>query len=105
MNRIFFISQQYFKTFEEAFQSASKAEIWGFIHFASNFTESLIEVRDEGRYSTDGAFKNSEIKVYLDKTNQYITHFIERSLLDTYREFSENLMTICNLPVKLGNIP
>uniref|UniRef100_A0A182QE61 Uncharacterized protein n=1 Tax=Anopheles farauti TaxID=69004 RepID=A0A182QE61_9DIPT len=97
--------QEYYDTYEDAYRDARKGKILGFIHFAENFTESLQDVRDNVRDADDGSFHTSEIKVYLDKSDQQITFFIEKKLLQTYREFAESLMSDCRLPKQLANIP
>uniref|UniRef100_A0A182U3I1 Uncharacterized protein n=1 Tax=Anopheles melas TaxID=34690 RepID=A0A182U3I1_9DIPT len=97
--------QEYYDTYEDAYRDARKGKILGFIHFSENFTESLQDVRDNVRDADDGSFHTSEIKVYLDKSDQQITFFIEKKLLQTYREFAESLMTDCRLPKQLANIP
>lgn len=79
--------------------------MWGFIYFKDNFTESLQDVRDNVRDAEPGSFLSSEIKVYLDKSDQQVTFYLEKKLLETYRQFAENLMTECNLPKQLANIP
>ncbi|XP_053661277.1 ABC transporter G family member 20 [Anopheles marshallii] len=97
--------QEYYDTYEDAYRDARKGKILGFIHFSENFTESLQDVRDNVRDADYGSFHTSEIKVYLDKSDQQITFFIEKKLLQTYREFAESLMSDCRLPKQLANIP
>lgn len=77
----------------------------GIIYFASNFTESLTDLRDDGRNAKNGSFVNSEIQIYMDKSDQQLTFFLEKKLRQTYREFAENLMSDCQFPIKLGNVP
>ncbi|XP_058116541.1 ABC transporter G family member 20 [Anopheles ziemanni] len=97
--------QEYYDTYEDAYRDARKGKIVGFIHFAENFTESLQDVRDNVREADDGSFLTSEIKVHLDKSDQQITFFLEKKLLQTYREFAESLMSDCRLSTQLANIP
>uniref|UniRef100_A0A2M3Z376 Putative abc transporter g family member 20 n=1 Tax=Anopheles braziliensis TaxID=58242 RepID=A0A2M3Z376_9DIPT len=97
--------QEYYETYEDAYRDARKGKILGFIHFSENFTESLQDVRDNVRDANDGSFHTSEIKVYLDKSDQQITFFIEKKLLETYRQFAESIMDDCQLPRQLANIP
>lgn len=60
----------YFDTYEEAYAAAKKAKIIGFIHFAENFTESIANIRDEGRYADDGSFINTDIEIRLDMASK-----------------------------------
>ncbi|XP_055688091.1 ABC transporter G family member 23 [Lutzomyia longipalpis] len=95
----------YFDTKDEAHDAAKKGKITGYIHFARNFTESITEIRDEGRHADNSTFYTGEISIYMDMTDQQISYFLERKLRSTYQKFSESLMTDCELPVALGNIP
>lgn len=38
-------------------------------------------------------------------SDQQIAFFVERKLRTSYQAFSEKLMTDCNLPMRLGNLP
>ncbi|KAG4079241.1 hypothetical protein HA402_006964 [Bradysia odoriphaga] len=98
-------SQVYYKTVDEAYKEAREASIIGFIHFASNFTESIAQIRDEGRSADDGSFINSEIQIRLDMSNQQVAYFLERKLREIYGDFAQNLMVDCELPKALGSIP
>ncbi|GAB0099833.1 ABC transporter G family member 20 [Sergentomyia squamirostris] len=98
-------SKVYYDTKEEAQDAAKKGKITGYIHFARNFTESIAEIRDDGRYATNESFYTSEIQIFMDMTDQQISFFLERKLRSTYIRFSENLMADCDFPLALGNIP
>lgn len=65
----------------------------------------MANIRDEGRHADNGSFMNSEIRIYLDKSDQQLTYFLEKKLRETYREFAENMMTDCEMPRRLGNVP
>lgn len=95
----------HYKTIEEAHKEARQATIIGYIHFASNFTESVSLIRDEGRNADDGSFINSEIKIHLDMSNQQVAYFLERKLREVYGDFAQELMVDCELPKALGSIP
>ena len=77
----------------------------GVVYFAKNFTESLANLRDDGRNANNGSFENSEIQIYMDKSDQQLTFFLEKKLRQTYQEFAQQLMADCEFPIKLGNIP
>lgn len=101
----FYSKQEPYKDIEKAIEDARVGKIIGFLHFASNFSDSIQTRRDEGEHTDDGSFENSEIKVYLDKSNYQLTFFLEKKLFQTYQKFAEDLMTNCRLPMKLANIP
>lgn len=100
-----FSLQEYYDTFDDAYHATKKGKIWGFIYFTSNFTESLQDVRDNVRDAEPGSYDNQEIKVYLDKSDQQVTFFLEKKLLEAYKNFAEYLMTECQLPKQLANAP
>jgi ABC-2 family transporter protein len=97
--------KHFYSSFDEAYADARRGKIMGVIHFEKNFTESLSNLRDDGRNANLGSFKNSEIKIYMDKSDQQLTFFLEKKLRQTYLEFSQHLMRDCEFPIKLGNIP
>lgn len=97
--------KQYYQTFDEAYRDAKKGKVIGVIYFAKNFTESMSSIRDDGRFAEESTFFSSEIQVYMDKSDQQLTFFLEKKLRQTYQEFTEQLMRDCEYPVKLGNIP
>ncbi|XP_058467891.1 ABC transporter G family member 20 [Malaya genurostris] len=97
--------QEYYNDFNSAFEAAKKGKVWGFIYFNENFTESLQDVRDNVREANPDSFLSSEIKVYLDKSDQQVTFYLEKKILETYKQFAETLMSECNLPKQLANIP
>lgn len=97
--------KHFYRTFDEAYADARRGKVMGVIYFARNFTESLTEIRDEGRNAVEGSFLNSEIQIYMDKSDQQLTFFLEKKLRQTYLEFAQNLMGDCEFPIKLGNIP
>lgn len=97
--------KQYYKTFDEAFVDAKKGKIIGFMYFAQNFTESLDTVQQFGRYSDDGSADNSKIQLFMDQSDLQLTFFLQAKFYQTYKQFTQNMMADCKLPVKLGNVP
>lgn len=95
----------YYDTFEEAYADAKKGNLMAVIYFAKNFTESLTEIRDDGRDANEGSFLNSEVQIFMDKSDQQLTFFLEKKLRETYLEFTQGMMADCKFPIKLGNIP
>lgn len=99
------MAQIYFDSKDEAYAEAKKANIIGFIHFASNFTESIKDLLDNNRDALNGSFENREIQVRLDMSNQQVAFFLERKLREAYGAFAQNLMSDCGLPRALATIP
>jgi ABC-2 family transporter protein len=97
--------KQYYKTYEEAYDDAKKGKIIGFVHFARNFTESLDAVQTLGKSADDGSAENSRIVIRMDQSDLQLTFFMQARFYQTYKQFAENMMSDCQLPIRLGNIP
>lgn len=97
--------KHYYSNFDDAYADAKKGIVMGIVYFARNFTESLMNIRDDGRNAANGSFTNGEIQIYMDKSDQQLTFYLEKKLRQTYLEFSQGIMADCDLPLKLGNIP
>lgn len=95
----------FYDTIEDAYADARKGKIIGIIAFAENFTESLMVVHGMKGRADEVSRSNSKIKIYMDQTNQQLTFFLQRRLYDIYKMYSENMLTDCNLPKKLDNVP
>lgn len=61
-------SQVFYNSIEEAQRDASDAKIWGYIHFATNFSQSLQSYIESGKYVEDNDLENAQIGVYMDMT-------------------------------------
>lgn len=97
--------QIYFESWDEAYAEARKGHIVGIIRFAANFTESLSDIHANGRKADNGSFDSTDIEIYLDKSDQQITFFLERNLRVTFKDFAQSLMTDCGYPKALGTVP
>lgn len=97
--------KHFYNSFDAAYADARRGKVMAVIHFAKNFTESIMNLRDEGRNADEGSFASSEIKIYMDKSDQQLTFFLEKKLRQTYLEFAEQMMGDCGFPIKLGNVP
>ena len=53
----------------------------------------------------DDTFDNAKIQIFMDRTDQLITFYLDKKLHKTYKEYSEKLMSDCRLPIKAGNVP
>lgn len=95
----------FYDNFDEAYKDARKGYLAGIVHFARNFSESLNNVHANPEDVDPQSRKNSVINIYLDQTNQQITYYLQRRLYDVYKEYSQNVLSDCNLPTKLDSIP
>lgn len=58
-----------------------------------------------GRDADDETLDQSEIRVWLDMSNQQIGILLNRDLQLTYRDFAQGLLKDCDNNPKLGDIP
>lgn len=59
----------------------------------------------KGRDADDETLDQSEIRVWLDMSNQQIGILLNRDLQLTYRDFAQGLLKDCDNNPKLGDIP
>lgn len=95
----------FYSSTEEAYQDVKKGHIVGYLHFKPNFTRAIDEILGDGRVASDETFDQRELTVRMDKSDQQITYFLERRLLDTFHDFAEQLMVDCKFPKNLVNVP
>lgn len=95
----------YYNNTVDAFQAAKRTDIVGYIHFPSNFSESMQSVLEDGRFADDSTLDNAELTVHIDMTDQQIAYFIERKLRDSFSKFMKSVLADCNLPTTLANLP
>lgn len=65
----------------------------------------IINLLKLGREADDETLDQSEIRVWLDMSNQQIGILLNRDLQLTYRDFAQNLLKDCKSNPKLGDIP
>ncbi|XP_037950080.1 ABC transporter G family member 20 [Teleopsis dalmanni] len=90
---------------EEAFQEVKRGKAWGSLIFSSNYSESLVERIESGRFTDDATVEASDVNVRLDMSNQQISTLIYRDLQFSFFSFLENLLDDCELNPRLGRIP
>lgn len=95
----------FYSSVEEAYKQVKHGAIVGYIHFKPNFTQAVDQILTDGTNAEDDVFDQREILVRLDKSDQQITYFIERRLREAFQNFTQKLMTDCELPKGLANVP
>ncbi|XP_037813474.1 ABC transporter G family member 23 [Lucilia sericata] len=90
---------------EEANEMVRRGQAWGSLVFADNYTESLVERTENGRYTDDATVESSDLNVKLDMSNQQISTLLYRDLQYAFFSFVENILTDCDLNPKLGRVP
>ncbi|KAL1137921.1 hypothetical protein AAG570_009616 [Ranatra chinensis] len=99
------IVKDYYETPESAIEAVKTGNAWGAIYFTDNFTEALVARMVLGRDSEDETLDQSEMRVWLDMSNQQIGLMLNRDLQVAYRDFAQSLLTTCGNNPKLADIP
>lgn len=97
--------QEYYETPELATEAVRRGKAWGALYFTNNFTESLVARMALGRETDEDTLDQSEIRVWLDMSNQQIGLMLSRNLQYSYRDFAKNLLTSCEQNPKLADVP
>ncbi|XP_070505528.1 ABC transporter G family member 20-like [Chironomus tepperi] len=95
----------FYTAFDDAFRDAKLGKLSAIIYFDANFTESYNEVKRYPNEADPQTWKNSVIKVYMDRSDLQISTYLERRIYDVYKDYSESILTDCQLPKNLESIP
>ncbi|XP_014615605.1 PREDICTED: ABC transporter G family member 20 [Polistes canadensis] len=99
------IIKNYYPDPGEAQEAVRNGEAWGMLYFTENFTDALVARMALGRDSDDETLDQSEIRVWLDMSNQQVGLMLMRDLQYSYRDFAKELLTACNENSKLADVP
>ncbi|EEB10801.1 ABC transporter, putative [Pediculus humanus corporis] len=99
------IIKEYFETPEDALDAVKSGDAWGALYFTENFTDALVARMALGRDADEETLDQSEIRVWLDMSNQQIGLMLNRDLQLTYRTFAQDVLTECEHNPKLADIP
>ncbi|XP_014273769.3 ABC transporter G family member 20 isoform X1 [Halyomorpha halys] len=99
------IIKEYYETPESAIDAVKVGDAWGAIYFTDNFTDALVARMALGRDSDDEILDQSEMRVWLDMSNQQIGLMLNRDLQVAYKNFAQKLLTACGNNPKLADIP
>lgn len=67
--------QQLYESDEAAYKEVERGRAWGAMIFQNNYTDSLVERTEQGRYAEDYTIDASDIAVKLDMSSKYATHY------------------------------
>ncbi|KAG8232801.1 hypothetical protein J437_LFUL007955, partial [Ladona fulva] len=98
------VMQNYDDT-ETAIQAIQTGKVWGAIYFTENYTDAMIARVGLGRDADEETLDQSEIRVWLDMSNQHIGLMIQRDLQQTFSDFAKDLLTACSNDAKLVEVP
>jgi len=99
------IIQEYYDDVESAKLAVAQGNAWGAMYFTENFTDALVARIVLGRDADDETLEQSEIRVWLDMSNQQIGIILNRDLQYSYRTFAQGLLGDCDNNPKLGDVP
>ncbi|XP_039314799.1 ABC transporter G family member 23 isoform X2 [Solenopsis invicta] len=95
----------YYPDPESAMEAVRRGEAWGTLYFTENFTDALVARMALGRDSDDETLDQSEIRVWLDMSNQQVGLMLARNLQYSYRDFAKDLLSSCEQNTKLADVP
>lgn len=64
--------QDFYESPDKAIEAVKMGDAWGAIYFTDNFTDALVARMALGRDSDDETLDQSEMRVWLDMSSQYI---------------------------------
>ncbi|KAI4500327.1 hypothetical protein M0802_004744 [Mischocyttarus mexicanus] len=99
------IIKNYYPDPDAAQEAVRNGEAWGMLYFTENFTDALVARMILGRDADDETLDQSEIRVWLDMSNQQVGLMLMRDLQYSYRDFAKNLLTACKENSKLADVP
>ncbi|PSN33181.1 hypothetical protein C0J52_26299 [Blattella germanica] len=97
--------KDFYETTEDAINAVKEGNAWGVLYFTENFTDALVARMTLGSHADAETLDQSEIRVWLDMSNQQIGLMISRDLQLTYRTFAQSLLTACHENPELADIP
>ncbi|XP_043266202.1 ABC transporter G family member 20 isoform X1 [Colletes gigas] len=95
----------YYPDPDTAMDAVRKGDAWGTLYFTENFTDALVARMVLGRDANDETLEQSEIRVWLDMSNQQIGLMLARNLQYSYRDFAKDLLSACDQNTKLADVP
>ncbi|XP_050449540.1 ABC transporter G family member 23 isoform X2 [Cataglyphis hispanica] len=99
------ITKEYYENLDTAMDAVRNGHVWGTLYFTENFTDALVARMALGKDSDDETLDQSEIRVWLDMSNQQIGLMLARDLQYSYRDFAKDLLSSCKQNAKLADIP
>jgi len=99
------IIKDYYNSPESAVHAVEVGDAWGALYFTENFTDALVARMALGREADNETLDQSEMRVWLDMSNQQIGLMLNRDLQVAYRDFAQELLSDCGNNPKLADIP
>ncbi|XP_066139703.1 ABC transporter G family member 20 isoform X1 [Euwallacea fornicatus] len=99
------ITKLYYPDLDSAKSAVNRGEAWGAMYFTENFTDALVARIALGKDSDEETLDQSEIRVWLDMSNQQIGIILQRDLQLTYQNFTKDLLRDCDQNEALAEVP
>ncbi|SPP80792.1 ABC transporter G family member 23 isoform X1 [Drosophila guanche] len=99
------VVKTYYTEIEDAKAAVRRGEAWGAVYITENFTDAFTARAALGREADDETLDQSEVKVWLDMSNQQIGVMLNRDIQLAYRDFAMGLLGQCGNNPKLGDVP
>ncbi|XP_054734149.1 ABC transporter G family member 23 isoform X1 [Anastrepha obliqua] len=99
------MDKTYYTDLEVAKNEVRQGRAWGVLYITENFTDAFVARVALGRDADDETIEQSEIKVWLDMSNQQIGIMLNRDIQLAYRDFAMSLLDQCGNNPKLGDVP
>uniref|UniRef100_A0A1A9X055 Uncharacterized protein n=1 Tax=Glossina brevipalpis TaxID=37001 RepID=A0A1A9X055_9MUSC len=99
------INRVFYDNLEDAYRDAKEADILGYVYVPHNFSQSMQNLIENGRYTDDEDIANAEIAVRLDMTDRQVSLFLEQKLREAFGNYLKTIIHECKLPASVGNLP
>nr|WAB24462.1 ATP-binding cassette sub-family H member 1 [Henosepilachna vigintioctopunctata] len=99
------IEKVYYPDTDTAKEAVRSGDAWGALYFTENFTDALVARMALGKDADEETLDQSEIRVWLDMSNQQIGVILQRDLQLAFQDFSKGLLTTCKENPHLAEIP
>ncbi|CAH1100505.1 unnamed protein product [Psylliodes chrysocephalus] len=99
------IVKHYYRTPEEAKMAVRTGEAWGALYFTENFTDALVARMALGKDADEETLDQSEVRVWLDMSNQQIGIILQRDLQLAFQNFTKDIFRACEYNEELAEIP
>ncbi|CAH2004702.1 unnamed protein product [Acanthoscelides obtectus] len=99
------IEKVYYPDPNAARLAVSEGEAWGAMYFTENFTDALVARMALGKEADEETLDQSEIRVWLDMSNQQIGITLQRDLQLSYQNFTKDILRDCDINEALASLP
>ncbi|GLV32370.1 snustorr [Carabus blaptoides fortunei] len=99
------IHKEYYPDPLAAIDAVKSGNAWGALYFTENFTDALVARMALGKEADEETLDQSEIRVWLDMSNQQIGIILTRDLQISYKDFAQGFLNSCSENPKLGDVP